>query len=222
MQLFRSTVGRKLVVAISGQMMVLFVIAHLLGNSSIFIPGGINAYAEHLHALPPLVWASRAVMLAMLLLHICFAILITLENRAAKPDAYAVNNKVKATFASENMIWTGVLLGLFIIGHILHFTARVTPDIAPRLSSLSSGAVFDVYSMVVGSFQHGAIAVIYVAAMIVLFLHLLHGIQAFFQTMGWSNDCTMPSIVRGGKVAAVIFLLGYSSIPAFIFFHLLT
>jgi succinate dehydrogenase / fumarate reductase cytochrome b subunit len=222
MQLFRSTVGRKIIVAISGQMMVLFVIAHLLGNSSIFIPGWINAYAEHLHAFPPLVWAVRAVMLAIVIFHIYFAIQITLENRAAKPLAYAVNKKVKATFASETMIWTGALLAVFIIGHILHFTARVTPDIAPRLSSLSSGALFDVYSMVVGSFQYGSIALAYVTAMIVLFLHLVHGIQAFFQTMGWNNDRTMPAFACGGKVAAVLFLLGYSSIPAFIFFHILT
>jgi succinate dehydrogenase / fumarate reductase, cytochrome b subunit len=222
MQLFRSSVGRKIVMAISGQMMVLFVIVHLMGNSSIFIPGGINAYADHLHALPPLVWATRVVMLAMALFHIYFAIQITLENRAANPRAYAVNKKIKATFASENMIWTGALLAVFIIGHILHFTARVTPDIAPRLSSLSSGAIFDVYSMVVGSFQHGAVALLYVTAMIVLFLHLVHGIQAFFQTMGWNNDRTMPAFACGGKVAAVIFLLGYSSIPAFIFFQVLT
>jgi succinate dehydrogenase / fumarate reductase cytochrome b subunit len=222
MQLFRSSVGRKIVVAISGQMMVLFVIVHLLGNSSIFIPGGINAYAEHLHAFPPLVWAMRAVMLALAAFHIYFAIQITLENRAANPRAYAVNKKIKATFASENMIWTGSLLAVFIVGHILHFTARVTPDIAPRLSSLSSGAIFDVYSMVVGSFQLGAVALIYVTAMIVLFLHLVHGIQAFFQTMGWNNDRTMPAFACGGKVAAVIFLIGYSSIPAFIFFHVLT
>lgn len=222
MQLFRSCVGRKIVVAISGQMMVLFVIVHLLGNSSIFFPGGINAYAEHLHALPPLVWAARAVMLAMLLFHIYFAIQITLENRAAKPNAYAVNRKIKATFASENMIWTGVLLLIFIIGHILHFTARVTPDIAPRLSILVRGDLFDVYSMVVGSFQQGAIALAYVTAMIVLFLHLVHGIQAFFQTMGWDNDRSMPVFTLGGKVLAVIFLLGYSSIPAFIFFRVLT
>jgi succinate dehydrogenase / fumarate reductase, cytochrome b subunit len=221
MQLFRSSVGRKIVVAISGQMMVLFVIAHLLGNSSIFIPGGINAYAEHLHAFPPLVWAVRAVMVAMAACHIYFAIQITLENRAANPRAYAVNKKIKANFASENMIWTGLLLGGFIIGHILHFTTRLTPDIAPRLSSLSNGALFDVYSMVVGSFQHGAIALIYVTAMIVLFLHLFHGIQAFFQTMGWNNDRTMPAFACGGKVAAVIFLIGYSSIPAFIFFRVL-
>jgi succinate dehydrogenase / fumarate reductase cytochrome b subunit len=98
----------------------------------------------------------------------------------------------------------------------------VTPDIAPRLTSLSSGAIFDVYSMVVGSFQHGAIALTYGTAMIVLFLHLFHGIQAFFQTMGWNNDGTITAFVYGGKVAAFILLLGYSSIPAFIFFQFLT
>jgi succinate dehydrogenase / fumarate reductase cytochrome b subunit len=161
-------------------------------------------------------------MLVLAVCHIYFGVQLTLENRAAKPIAYAVSKKVKATFASENMIWTGALLAVFIIGHILHFTARVTPDIAPRLSSLSSGAIFDVYSMVVGSFQHGAVALIYVTAMMVLFLHLFHGIQAFFQTMGWNSDRTMPAFTCGGKVVAVIFLLGYSSIPAFIFFHVLT
>jgi succinate dehydrogenase / fumarate reductase, cytochrome b subunit len=222
MQLFKSTVGRKVIVAISGQMMVLFVIVHLLGNSSIFIPGGINAYAEHLHALPPLVWAVRALMLAFILFHIYFGIQLTLENRAAKPVSYAVNKKLKATFASENMIWTGLLLAVFIIGHLLQFTVRVTPDVASRLASLSSGKEFDVYSMVVGSFQNGAISLVYVAAMVVLFLHLHHGIQAFFQTMGWNTDSTLPVISRTGRIVALIFLIGYSLIPAFIFLRLLT
>ena len=208
--------------AISGQLMVLFVIVHLLGNSSIFIPGGINAYADHLHALPPMVWSLRIVMLVSLLTHIYFGIQLTLENRGANPVSYAVNRKLKATFSSRNMIWTGVLLGIFIIGHLLHFTARVTPDIAPRLASLSSGPLFDVYSMVVGSFRHGAIAAIYVASMVVLFLHLNHGIQAFFQTMGWNNDRTLPAISRTGKVIAIIFLVGYSSIPIFILARILT
>ena len=221
MRLITSTVGRKIVLAISGQTMVLFVIAHLLGNASIFIPGGINAYAEHLHSLPPLVWGIRSIMLLMVLLHIYFGIQITLENRAAKPVPYAVNRKLKASFASENMIWTGLLLGVFIIGHILHFTLRVTPDISPRIAELSSGRVFDVYSMVVGSFQHGAVALVYMAAMVVLFLHMYHGIQAFFQTMGWNNDQTMPKLTGAGRGLAFIFLVGYSSIPFFIFARLL-
>jgi len=222
MQLFTSTVGRKILVAISGQLMVLFVIAHLLGHSSIFIPGGINAYAEHVHALPPLVWSIRFVMLVASMVHICFGVQITLENKAANPSRYAVNRQLKATFSSRNMIWTGVLLGIFIIYHLLHFTARVMPDVASRLSSLSSGTVFDVYSMVVGSFQHGAIAALYIAAMVFLFLHLNHGIQAFFQTMGWNNDRTLPVISRTGKVLAVIFLVGFCSIPIFILARILT
>ncbi len=222
MQLFTSTVGRKILVAISGQLMVFFVIAHLLGNSTIFIPGGINAYAEHIHALPPLVWAIRIVMLVSLMIHLYFGILLTLENRTANPTTYAVNRKLKATFSSRNMIWTGILLLAFISIHLLHFTVRVMPDVASRLPSLSAGATFDVYSMVVGSFQNGMIAAIYVAAMVVLFLHLNHGIQAFFQTMGWNNDCTLPAISKAGRAIAVIFLLGYSSIPIFILARILT
>jgi succinate dehydrogenase / fumarate reductase cytochrome b subunit len=222
MQLFTSSVGRKILVAISGQLMVLFVVVHLLGNSSIFIPGGINAYAEHIHALPPLVWAIRIVMLASALVHIYFGIQITLENKAANPSRYAVSRQLKATFSSKNMIWTGLLLGTFIIGHLLHFTLRMTPDIAPRLATLSMGPIFDVYSMVVGSFQHGAIAALYIAAMVVLSLHLNHGIQAFFQTMGWNSDRTLPVISKTGKVIAIIFMIGYSSIPIFILARILT
>ena len=216
MRLFTSTVGRKILMAITGFLMVLFVIVHLLGNSSIFIPGGINAYAEHLHALPPMVWAFRVVMLAFLVVHGYYAIQISLENNAANPKGYAVKRQLKANFASENMIWSGLLILIFIIGHILHFTARVTPDVAPRVSSLSSGSVFDVFGMVVGSFQNPVTALLYVAAMIVLFLHLKHGNSSSVQTMGWNNDSTLPVIGRIGTIIAVIFLVGYSSIPLFI------
>ena len=222
MQLLTSTVGRKILVAISGQLMLLFVVVHLLGNSSIFVPGGINAYAEHIHALPPLIWAVRIIMLTAALVHICIGVQVTLENRAANPTRYAVNRKLRATFSSMNMIWTGILLLAFIIYHLLHFTVRVMPDVASRISSLSAGSTFDVYSMVVGSFRHGAIATIYIAAMVVLFLHLYHGIQAFFQTMGWNSDCTLPQISYAGRIIAIVFLLGYSSIPVIIYFHILT
>jgi succinate dehydrogenase / fumarate reductase cytochrome b subunit len=202
--------------------MLLFVVAHLLGNSSIFFPGAINAYAEHIHALPPLLWAVRIILLTAALVHICIGAQITLENRAANPTSYAVNRKLKATFSSVNMIWTGVLILAFIIYHLLHFTFRVMPDVASRLPFLAAGSTFDVYSMVVGSFHNGAIVALYVAAMVVLFLHLNHGIQAFFQTMGWNSDRTLPQISKAGRVIAIIFLLGYSSIPLFIFIRILT
>jgi succinate dehydrogenase / fumarate reductase cytochrome b subunit len=210
MQLFTSSVGRKILMAITGILMVLFVVVHLLGNSSIFIPGGINAYAEHLHSLPPLVWIFRLCMLTFLVVHLIFGTQLTLENSSANPQGYAVKRQLKANFSSENMIWTGVLLLLFIIGHILHFTARVTPDIVA--TTLPNGG-FDVFTMVVSSFSHPIVSFLYVGAMIVLFLHLKHGIQSFFQTMGWNNNRTLPVITKAGVVVAVIFLLGYSSIP---------
>lgn len=208
MQLFTSTVGRKILMAITGILMVLFVVAHLLGNSSIFF-GGLNAYAEHLHALPPLVWAFRLAMLTFLVVHVIYSIQITMENSAANPQGYAVKRQLKANFSSENMIWTGVLLLLFIFYHILHFTLRVMPDV----SAFAGQVPGDVFGMVVASFSHAVVALIYVAAMIALFLHLKHGIQSFFQTMGWSSDRSLPVIVKVGVVVAVIFLIGYSSIP---------
>ena len=208
MQLFTSTVGRKILMAISGFLMVLFVVVHMLGNSTIFF-GGLNAYAEHLHALPPLVWAFRLVMLTFLTVHVIYGIQLTVENSAANPQGYAVKRQIKANFSSENMIWTGVLIFLFIGYHILHFTLRVTPDVATFAGQVPG----DVFGMVVASFSHAAIALIYVAAMVALFLHLKHGIQSFFQTMGWASDRSLPVIVKIGAVAAVIFLIGYSSIP---------
>ncbi|SNB46443.1 succinate dehydrogenase cytochrome b subunit [Geobacter sp. DSM 9736] len=215
MQLLQHTVGRKILMAITGQLMVLFVIVHLLGNSSIFIgPDGINSYAKHLHDLGPLVWVFRLAMLALLTVHVFFGIQLTLENSAANPDAYAVKSRIKANFSSENMIWTGVLLLGFIVYHVLHFTARVTPDI---IQGVDAQGRFDVFRMVTNSFQMGGIALIYVAAMVVLFFHLSHGIQSFFQTMGWSNEKAQPAFQKLGKVLSIIFLLGYSSIPIFIF-----
>ena len=218
MQLFSSTVGRKILMAITGQLMVLFVVVHLLGNSTIYV-GWLNAYAHHLHALPPLVWAFRLVMLLFVGTHACYGVMITLENNAANPGAYAVSRQLKATFSSKNMIWTGLLIMAFVVYHLCHFTAHLTPDIVAN--KLPDGGT-DVFNMVVTSFQHGIIALIYVAAMIVLFLHLNHGIQSFFQTMGWNNDCSMPVISKVCRIIAVIFLIGYSSIPIVILTRILT
>jgi succinate dehydrogenase / fumarate reductase cytochrome b subunit len=211
MNFLQSSVGRKVLMAITGQLMVLFVVVHLLGNSTIFI-GLINAYAEHLHSLGPFVWVFRLAMLALVLIHAFFGIQVTLENRAATPQKYAVTRHLKVSLASSSMIWTGLLLACFIVYHLCHFTARLTPDVAKYANDVPG----NVYGMVVGSFSHGLIAFIYVAAMVALCLHLFHGIQSFFQTMGWNNERSLPFFSMVGKVIAVIFLIGYSSIPVFI------
>lgn len=214
MRLFSDSIGRKAVMAITGLLMVLFVVGHLLGNLSIFAgPDGLNAYAEKLHSLPPLVWGTRIVMGVSVLLHLILSIQITLENSAAKPDKYAVSRSLRATFASKNMIWTGVILGAFVVYHLLHFTFRVTPGLVLGQDLLGR---FDVYTMVVTSLQKVFIFAIYLIAMVSLFLHLSHGIQSTFQTLGLSNAKLLPGYGVAGKVLSGIFLVGYGSIPVLI------
>lgn len=220
MQLLTNTIGRKILMAVTGFFMLLFVIVHLLGNSSIFLgQNALNTYAEKLHSLGLLVWAFRAFMLAMLGIHVIFGVLLTLENWAANPGKYAVNRKLKANFSSQTMIWTGTLLFAFLVYHLLQFTLRVTPDIIPAALAKRPG---DVYTMVVSSFRHTGISLIYVGGMVVLFLHLKHGIQSFFQSLGASNDRTQPRYEALGVVLSAIFLVGYSAIPVLILVRLVT
>jgi succinate dehydrogenase / fumarate reductase cytochrome b subunit len=219
MRLLADSIGRKVVMAITGLLMVLFVVGHLLGNLSIFAgANGINTYAEKLHGMPAVVWVTRLVMLTAVLLHLVISIQITLENRAASPVRYAVDRKLRATFAGRNMIWTGLWLGAFIVAHLFHFTIRSFPGMVLVQDALGR---FDVFAMVTDSFGHLLTAVTYVISMVMLFLHLSHGIQSTFQSLGLNNPKTMPGFVRFGGVLSVIFLLGYGAIPVAILFGLI-
>jgi succinate dehydrogenase / fumarate reductase cytochrome b subunit len=221
MRLLSDSIGRKVVMAITGLLMVLFVVGHMLGNWSIFAgANGINTYAEKLHGLPVVVWATRVVMLAAVLFHLVLSIQITLENNKANPSKYAVDRSLRATFAGKNMIWTGLLLGAFIVFHLFHFTIRSIPGMEIVQVQELSGR-FDVFAMVAGAFGKAFTAVVYVVAMVSLFLHLSHGVQSTFQSMGLNNPKTMPGFVKFGTVLSVIFLLGYGSIPVAIFFGLI-
>ena len=219
MRILTSSVGRKILMSITGQLLIIFVLIHLIGNSTIFFgPNGINAYAEHLHSLPPLVWAFRLFMLAAVAVHICYGVMLTLENKAANPGAYAVKRQLKASFASENMVWTGVLIGCFIVYHLIQFTIHGTPDVVVGLDTANRP---DVFRMVVTSFSNGLISLVYAAAMVMLFLHLSHGIPSFLQTMGWNNEKTIPVFGTGGKVISAFLMVAYISIPAVILAGLL-
>ena len=214
MSLFTSTVGRKILMAVSGFFMLAFVVIHLLGNSTIFIGSDwLNSYAQHLRDLGPFVWAFRVFMIATLGLHIVISVLLTLENWKASPDKYAVKKRLKVTFASNTMIWTGLLLLAFIVYHLLQFTFRITPDVVLAFDAYDR---FDVYLMVVSSLKTTVISAIYIFAMVVLFLHMIHGIQSMFQTIGWNNEQTLPKFIVLSKVISVLFLVGYGAIPVLI------
>jgi succinate dehydrogenase / fumarate reductase cytochrome b subunit len=123
------------------------------------------------------------------------------------------------------MIWTGVLLMAFIIYHLAHFTFQIIYPESAALKNMVPGlenqVVPNVLGMVVSSFQSIGVTLIYAGAMLILFLHLSHGIQSFFQTMGWSNDRTQPFITKAGTLAALAMFAGYVIIPIFILVRIL-
>ena len=208
----KSTVGRKILMAITGQMMIIFVLLHVVGNSTIYF-SHLNAYAAALHALPLLLWAIRLFMFAMLCLHIYLGIVITLENRKAKPEAYTVTRRLSATFAGKNMIWTGSMIAAFLVYHLLHFTVQV---IDPQFSAIRNPDALgrpDVFLMVVQGLRQAGVSAVYIVSVLALLLHLTHGIQSSFQTWGLNNEKTMPYVTGGGTVAAVVLFLGYAAIP---------
>ena len=224
MQFFQSSIGRKILMALTGQCMVMFAITHLLGNSSIFgwLPGGINAYAHHLHSMPaPIIWGFRLGLLSFLCVHIWYGIQLTIENRGGRPQEYAVKSTQKANFASENMIWTGLILLAFIIYHLAHFTFQVVSPETAALSNPDSLGNPNVLGMVVAAFQNIGITLIYAVSMAALFMHLYHGIQSFFQTLGWNNDRTQGAITSAGKLVSLALFVGYAAIPLTILVRIL-
>lgn len=220
MQLTQSSVGRKIIMAVTGAMLIAFICVHLLGNSSIFAGSwAINAYAQKLHSLGPVVWIFRLVMLGLIAVHIFFGIQLTLENKAATPDKNVMVRRLRTGFAAETMIVSGLVLLAFIIYHLLHFTVRVTnPDIYVPIEG--GGGMVDVFYMMVNGFNSIFAVLIYVIAMGFLFLHVSHGFQSMFQTYGLSNDRTLPVMENVSKFVAVILLVGYASIPLLIIFGL--
>ena len=217
MQLTQSSVGRKIIMAVTGIVLVAFVCVHLLGNSSVFVGAdAINAYAQKLHSLGPFVWVFRLVMLGAFAIHIIFGIQLTLENKAATPDKNVQVRRLKTGFGAETMVVSGLVLLAFVIYHLLHFTVRVTnPEI---YVPLGDHGMVDVFFMMVKGFSSTLPVLIYLIGMCFLFLHVGHGFQSLFQTLGLSNDKSLPVMGLLSKLVAVVLLLGYISIPLLIVF----
>lgn len=215
MQLTQSSVGRKIIMAVTGIVLVAFVCVHLLGNSSVFVGAdAINAYAQKLHSLGPFVWVFRLIMLAAFAIHIIFGIQLTLENRAATPEKNVQVKRLKTSFGAETMIVSGLVMLAFVVYHLLQFTVRVTnPEIYIPLGN--SGMV-DVYYMVVNGFKSSLTVIVYLIGMAFLFLHVSHGFQSLFQTIGLSNDKSLPVMGMVSKLVGFVLLVGYISIPLLI------
>lgn len=208
----RSSIGRKLIVAVTGLLLLGFVFGHLAGNLLIFAgPEALNAYAKKLRDLGWLLWAMRIGLIATVLVHILVSIQLARENRAARPIGYAMQRRRETTLAGRTMVLSGLVLLVFIVYHLLHFTFRIThPELAHLTDALGR---HDVYTMVVRSFHSLPLSAFYIVAMALLTLHLSHAVSSSAQTLGLSNERTLRRLGLVSKLIAVLIFVGYSVIP---------
>ncbi|MFP4157203.1 MAG: succinate dehydrogenase cytochrome b subunit [Opitutales bacterium] len=238
-----STIGRKILMALTGIVLVLFVLGHMLGNLQIFLGADvINAYAYKLHYVLPTaaLWAIRLFLLAAVGIHIWAAVMLTLDNRKARPENYAKDSVVQATYASRTMRMSGVILLAFIIFHLAHYTARVVPGkeydkqivgtlegeaySAPVMVPLVKGGeqaikngkpvqTFNVNDMMVAGFQVWWVSGFYILATGLLCMHLSHGVSSMFQTLGLRNKDWRKRLDVFAVAYGWIVFLGFAIIP---------
>jgi succinate dehydrogenase / fumarate reductase cytochrome b subunit len=210
-----SSVGKKAVMAVTGLIGIGYVILHMIGNLQVFQGGArLNAYAALLHGpLNELLWVARVVLIAAVVLHVVAAWQLTQRDRAARPVSYRTRQPQVSTFASRTMRWGGVLLLVFIVVHVLHFTTgtvRPTGEFVPG----------DVYRNVVGSFRLWWVTLLYVAAMVALGFHLYHGAWSSVRTLGAAPPTRNLRNRPVAIVVAVIVAAGFCLVPLAVFFGL--
>jgi succinate dehydrogenase / fumarate reductase cytochrome b subunit len=216
---YASSIGKKIFVALTGIVLLIFLFGHMAGNLLIYAGrDAINSYAEKLQDLGPLLWLARLVLLGSVVLHIVATLQLARANRLAKEHAPACRKTVQATAASLSMVWTGFLIAAFVVYHVLHFT--VTPDPAePGYYELSDhGPRHDVYAMVVAGFRVPLISLFYIASLAALCVHISHGFSSVFQTLGMRTIRNWPLIRGAGIGYAALIFTGNVSIPLSILF----
>ena len=204
-------VGKKVVMGVTGVIGIGFVILHSLGNLLIFQGStALNAYSHFLKSSAELLWALRTLLIVAVVLHVIAAFQLTRQSRAARPTGYVKHEAQAATLASRTMRWGGVLILIFIVLHILHFT---TGTIRPA-------GVFsheDVYSNVVRSFRIWWVALFYVVAMVALGFHLFHGAWSSMRSIGVSPPSPHPLHHRLSLLIAIFVWAAFTAVPVAVF-----
>ena len=213
-QFYRSTIGKKIIMAVTGLIGVGFVIGHMAGNLQAFVGRDkLNAYGALLHGpLAELLWVVRLVLIAAVVLHVLMAYQLTMRSRAARPVAYHGREPQVSTWASRTMRWGGVLLLIFIVLHILHFTTGQI-DPAGWRARVDAAGRHDVFGNVVASFHIWWVAAFYILAMIFLGLHLYHGAWSSVRTLGYAKPSPHPLHRRIALVVAAVIWLGFTLVP---------
>jgi len=203
---WESTVGKKAVMAVTGAILFLFVVGHMIGNLQIYLGAEkLDHYAQTLRSIPSLLWGVRLVLLVSVILHIIAATQLGLRARRARPRAYVKWTSAGTTYASRTMYWSGPILLAFIIYHILHFTTGQA--LGPEFRE------GEVYHNVIVGFSFVPASIVYIIAMLMLGSHLYHGVWSMFQSVGISHPRYTPLLKKLAAIAAAALVIGNISIP---------
>jgi succinate dehydrogenase / fumarate reductase cytochrome b subunit len=211
---YRSTIGKKIIMGVTGLIGIGFVILHMAGNLQAFVGRQkINAYGALLHGpLAELTWLLRIVLIVAVVLHVLMAYQLTRISAAARPIGYQKKEPQVATLASRTMKWGGVLLLVFIVLHLLHFTTeQIDPAGWRGMTDLRGNR--DVYGNIVGSFHIWWVAAFYIIAMIALGLHLYHGAWSSIRTLGYAKSTPNPLHRKIALGVAAVVWLGFTIVP---------
>ena len=202
---YESTIGKKAIMAVTGLVLLGFLIAHMLGNLQIFLgPAVMNHYAETLHGNPLLLWTVRTILLIAVVLHIWASVQLFLIKREARPTAYVKYKPIHSSWASRTMMLSGPIIAAFVVFHLLHLT---TGTIHPHFVPLHA------YENLVNGFSVIPFALAYIALMFFIGFHLSHGAWSMFQSVGFSHPRYTPLIKKLAVVAAWLLIAGFISVP---------
>lgn len=203
---WNTTIGKKIVMAVSGIALVGFVCVHLLGNLNFFNSvEAMNAYARFLRIEPALLWVARAGLLVMVTLHIWASVQLALLNKMeSRPVGYVKRKNVGSSYASRTMYWSGPIIFAFIVYHLMHFTWGVGGTAFEELHPSEN---------IVAGFSVPAISIAYIIAIGMLMLHLYHGVWSMFQTLGVNHPRYTPWLKRFAKILSILLFIGFISVP---------
>jgi succinate dehydrogenase / fumarate reductase cytochrome b subunit len=218
---YEAPIGKKAVMALTGAILFVYVVGHLIGNLQIYSADRdqINRYAAFLHdpSHATLLWLVRALLLIAVVVHITASVQLWNLKRTARPIGYVKKDDVPSAYAARTMLWSGLIIAAFVIFHVLHLTVgSVLPlqDIGPNQPNVRAN--------VIAGFQHWAVAIFYIVAMLLLCMHLYHGLWSMFQSVGISHPRYTPVLKRFAAVCAILIAAGNISIPLAVMAGLLT
>lgn len=202
-----STVAIKALMAVTGIILFIYVVGHLLGNLQIFLPNAkedLRNYSALLHRSPSLLWAVRAFLILAIVLHMWAYVVLGLRKLHARPVGYVMKKAVGSSLASRIMYWSGPVVAVYVIYHILHLTTgTLHPDFLEG----------DPYDNVVIAFHYYSVSIFYIIAIILLCMHLYHGLWSWLRSLGLDHPRYTPLIKRAAAVISILIAAGYISIP---------